>query len=130
MANDLINHVYAMCLHRNAKGWGSESYHVGEPEHFHMLSCWAPNSVGTEAPLSWTLPPVSLHLAVQLYPLICFVMNWPCSEWAGFLSSVSCSSKLIKPEEGSVGTSNFYPVSRSTDNNLNLQLTSEGGVVL
>lgn len=40
-----------------------------------------------------------------------------------------CSSKLIKPEERMVGTSNLYPVVKSTDNNLDLRLTFElGGV--
>ena len=37
--------------------------------------CQAPNPMGTDSPLFETLPCVSLHLAVDLYPLICFVIN-------------------------------------------------------
>ena len=44
-----------------------------------------------------------------------------------FLSSVSCSGKLIKPKEGVVGTSNLLPVGqKTTGNNLDLLLASEG----
>lgn len=64
----------------------------------------------TEAPLFGapflpSLPYVAPHLAVDFYNVVFFVIN-RVSKW-GFLSSVSPSNKLIEPEEGVVGTSDF-----------------------
>lgn len=63
-----------MKLPRNPKEEGLRSFHIGEPEHFHVPSCLAPNSIKTEGPLFQTSPYVSLSLAVYLYPLISFVI--------------------------------------------------------
>lgn len=46
----------------------------------------------------------------------------------GFLNSVSCPSKLNKPLDGVLGTSNVQSV-RCTGNNLDFQLASEVGAV-
>ena len=50
-------------------------------------------------------PYVSPHLAVDLYPLR-YKKPINLVSKTGFLSSVSCSSKLIEPKEGGMGTSN------------------------
>ena len=48
------------------------------------------------------------HLTVlELYP---FILNWQSSKYTAVLSSVSCSSKLIEPKEGVVGTSDLLLV--------------------
>lgn len=58
------------------KGQGLESLQADEPECVHVLSCWAPNSIGTEAPLLG----VSSHAcisssAIDSYSLIAFVVK-------------------------------------------------------
>lgn len=58
------------------KRMGFREHPVDEPERFHMPQCAAPNSTGTEAPFFETSPCVFLHLVVNLYPFIAFVMNW------------------------------------------------------
>ena len=50
-------------------------FQVGEPECFLVPSCWAPNSMITEVLLFRTSPYVSLHLAIDMDPLISFVIN-------------------------------------------------------
>ena len=80
----------------------------------------------TEVPLFGNLPFFWL-----LYPLISFVVNWYLvSKWV-FLSSVSCSNKLVEPEEGSWEPLIYSQSVKSTGNNLGLQLVSqvEGGLV-
>lgn len=64
MANELISH--ACVMHKNVKGGGWRSFHVGQPDCFHV----SPSSTMTETPLFWTLPYVSLHLIIDSYPLI------------------------------------------------------------
>lgn len=73
MTNDLVNHDYVIKLHKNPKEQPDspflESFHVGEPECFHVPPCQAPNSTKTEAPTFRTSLHISFHLAVDLYPL-------------------------------------------------------------
>ena len=54
---------------------------------------------GSSMPFPHTTAYVSLHLAVDSYPLTPFVINQEPKVGKGFLSSVSLSSKLIKPKE-------------------------------
>jgi len=52
---------------QKASGWGTRMISPGHD----------PNSMRTEAPLFRTSSSyISLHLAVYLYPLISFVINW------------------------------------------------------
>lgn len=53
----------------------SDSFDVREPERFHMPLSWAPRSRRTEGPLFRTSPYVSLHLPIDSYPLISFIIN-------------------------------------------------------
>lgn len=48
----------------------------GEPECFHVPLNLAPSFARTEAPLFGTLPYVSLHLAIDLYPFSYPLVNW------------------------------------------------------
>lgn len=52
------------------------SFQVGEQECIHMPLGQALNSTVTEAPVLETSPFVSLHLAMDSYPSIFFVINW------------------------------------------------------
>lgn len=61
---------------KTTKGGGSESFQAGVPEPFHVPLRWAPVLTRTEDPLFGTSPYVSLHLAVDSYPLTLFVTNW------------------------------------------------------
>lgn len=57
----------------------------------------------TETPLSNTY--VSVHLALVSYPLIyLFLKNQESSKLTGFPSSVNCTSKIMEPKEGVMGT--------------------------
>ena len=54
-------------------------------------------------------------MRVQLFhpasPELChFIINQSSSEWMGFQSFLSCSSKWFKPKEAIVGTSDLEPV--------------------
>ena len=81
VANDLITRAHLM---KPPKGnqiiktqkEGIKSFQVDEPELFPISLCWTPDSMGTEAFLFRISPYISLHLAVDSYPLISSVINW------------------------------------------------------
>lgn len=97
MAIELINH--ACCHHTSIKTqrggvWGASPCHCAH----------TPNSMGTAAPPLGTRPYASLHLTIDSYPVIFFVINWKSGEQAGFLSSVGHCSTLMEPQEEIVDT--------------------------
>ena len=104
MANDVIHHAYVMKAYKNPKVWGIESFLAGD---FVELGESGALRESIEAPHPFPVPrsvPL-LHLAnPELYP---FIINLSSSKQNVSLSLVSCSSKLIKPKERVVGTSNL-----------------------
>lgn len=88
------------CLHKNCNQRGSESSWLGK--HVHVPGEWhTPNSTGTEAPVSRTLPDLTLctSSAVQLYPLS-YLLSYPFLYYkpvniSVFQSSMSHYSKLL-----------------------------------
>lgn len=63
---------------------------------------------GLQSPLFGTPSYVSLHLAVDLSFNILYDDTGHLKWKMGFLSSMSCSSKLIKPKKRVVGTLRIY----------------------
>lgn len=78
LEDDSVNHDWAMKPPLKPKKTAFQSFPLfptasmlGKPEHFCMPVGQAPSS-RTEALFTGTLPYVSLHVAVALYPLISF----------------------------------------------------------
>ena len=119
MVNDLINLTFInKTSKKTLKGW------VPVQRASRLVNTWRRRVSGTlrehgnSMPFPQTLLCHLFHLAVS--ELYCFIINWSSRKQNVSLSSVSRSSKLIKPEEEVVGTSFYSQSVRSTGYSLDL----------
>ena len=109
------------CLCKNPKGYGLESFRVGEYVEIRKKCC-AQRGQGSSGPFTCTGSSCLFHLAVpESYP---FLINSSSSRQNVSLSSLSHSSNLIEPKEGFTRTSSLQPASHNTGDNLDLQPVS------
>lgn len=108
-----------------AHGWGSngskEAATKTQKEEARRAQGWRPELCGPV--------PGSPHCSRLVLPELCtFSMNWWSSKWNVSLSSVSHSSKWIRPNTGSLEPSIYSWWVRSAGDNVDLQTASRAGV--
>ena len=57
----IVDHAYVICLHNIPIAWGSRNFQTGE--HLQTRRVTHPNSTGTEAPASQTLPDLAICIS-------------------------------------------------------------------
>ena len=76
MASELINHVCVMKPPWKPQKRVSKGFHVDKPELSCVPLCWAQIPWGQKLLCSLPCPMCLFYLAVDMYPLISFVINW------------------------------------------------------